>query len=197
MNDTLVINVDVDGVLYDFTEAMRIEVNAVMGIPVLDLPDPTTWELDGSWPVSHAQVTSLMLDGIVQGRVFRKGWVIDAIAKPIMHRWIQSGHHVRLVTAKTFPTDPLATKMARTGMIEWLYENEIPHSTISFTDHHGKLDHRADVIIDDKPDLSWAQLGADNLLFDHPWNRRVDEEAMDILGVTRVRSWSDIRDRVG
>lgn len=190
-----VLNCDVDGVLYDFTGVMRREISAVMGIPSDDLPDPHEWRLHKAWPITYDQLHSIMYDGIAQGRVFRNGPVIDPDDGPAaLQRLMDAGWHVRLVSAKTF-RDPFITYMARRNMLEWLEMHEIPHHTISFSDSMGKQTYRADAIVDDKPTLEWAQWGADNFLFDHPWNQEVRTGSNDTLGgCLRVSSLAEVAD---
>ena len=108
-----IINVDVDGVLYDFTGAMRHEVCAVMGIPFNMLPAPSEWRLHKAWPLTWAQIHSVMHDGIARGRLFRRGELIGfGSATQALQNIIELGWHVRLVTAKTFD-DPFITMQAR------------------------------------------------------------------------------------
>lgn len=75
--------------------------------------------------------------------------------------------------------------------------------TISFYEGHGLLQnvelifpqsvfHKqgfpAEVVIDDKPDLGWAQDGAVNILFDQPWNEEVELQE----GMVRAYDWSEV-----
>lgn len=181
-----IINVDVDGVLYNFTDAMRREVCAVMGIPHDELPDPDQWSIHKDWPITGKQFHSVMYDGIAQGRIFRRGEVIDfGGATQALQGLIVCGWHVRIVTSKTF-RDEFITMQARKNTLSWLYENNIPHHTIAFSDSTvGKQSFRADAIVDDKPDISWMQWGADNFLFDQPWNHDVNAAE---TGVSRVKN---------
>jgi hypothetical protein len=194
-HDTMpIINVDVDGVLYDFTGAMRNEVVAQMGIAPDSLPTPTEWRLHKAWPLTWAQVHGIMHDGIAQGRLFRRGEVIDFGGATLALRNIMAlGWHVRLVTAKTFD-DTFITMQARKNMLDWVYENEIPHHTISFSDRSGKLSYTADAVIDDKPSLEWCQWNAENFLFDQSWNQDVDDTEYTDNGseIMRVRSIADV-----
>ncbi|KKL86676.1 hypothetical protein LCGC14_1942330 [marine sediment metagenome] len=185
MNDKPIINVDVDGVLYDFTGAMRNEFVLQMGLAPDSLPDPHEWRLEKVWPVTWAQFHSVMYDGIAQGRVFRRGEMLEDVwTRRSLRHIIDIGWHVRLVTAKTFDDD-FITMQARKNMLDWIYTNEIPHHTISFVDLSGKLSYRADAVVDDKPTLEWVQRGAENFLYDQPWNQIINAEEQQI---TRVKT---------
>lgn len=189
MSDMPIINVDVDGVLYDFTEAMRKEIVLQMGLPLDSLPDPQEWSLQNVWPVTWAQLRSVMHDGIAQGRVFRSGQMLEDVwTRRSLQHMIDLGWHVRLVTSKTFDDD-FITMQARKNMLDWVHTNEIPHHTISFTDESGKLSYRADAVIDDKPTLSWVQWGAENFLYDQPWNQTINVEEHQI---TRVKTLFEV-----
>lgn len=175
-HDTPILNLDVDGVLYGFTDAMRIEVNAVMGIPTDQLPDPDQWSIHKSWPITGKQFHSIMYDGIAQGRLFRRGELLGGYkARQALWDLQEHGWHIRITTSKTF-RDPVISKIARSSTLEWLGVEDVPFDSISFTSSDiGKVSLRADAIVDDKPKLGeWAQYGADNFLFDQPWNQQVE-----------------------
>lgn len=182
--NTPIINVDVDGVLYDFTGAMRREVKAVMGITGEDLHDPSQWSIHKDWPITGKQFHSIMEDGIAQGRIFRRGDTVEDVwTKRSMQHIMDLGWHVRIVTSKTF-RDPFITMQARKSTLDWIYENEIPHHTLAFSDSSiGKRTYMADAVVDDKPSIEWVQWGAFNFLYDQPWNKTVETGELDIIRV--------------
>ena len=198
----MMINVDLDGVVYDFTEAMREAFDYRFGQAMLDRgeptpthwPDPWTWELDESWPVERQTVMEVMQAEILDRKLFRYGHAIDGAIEGL--REIQAmGHHIRIVTAKTF-NDPYTTQIARASTLGWLYDNDVPHNTLAFSDSRGKESYRAAVVIDDKPKLTdWVQPQALNVLMDQPWNRTIETFPSD-LRFARCRSWSDIVEMV-
>ncbi len=189
MSDMPIINVDVDGVLYDFTGAMRKEFVLQMGLAPDSMPGPSEWRLHKAWPVTWEQLHSVMHDGIAQGRVFRRGQMLEDVwTRRSLQHMIDLGWHVRLVTAKTFDDD-FITMQARKNMLDWIYTNEIPHHTISFTDKSGKLSYRADAVIDDKPTLGWVQRRAWNFLYDQPWNQSINTDEHQI---TRVKTLFEV-----
>ena len=60
-----------------------------------------------------------------------------------------------------------------------------------------KQGYMANIVIDDKPTLDWAQHDAWNILFDQPWNRDVEtpQNKRGML-VMRGKGWSDILERI-
>lgn len=189
-----IINVDVDGVLYDFTGAMKMELIAITGRAPNSLPAPDQWDLTAAWDIPVPQFDSIMFDSIAAGRLFRRGRLIHpADARSSLQRLIDADWHVRLVSSKTFKEDRFITYMARKNMIDWIYETDIPHHTISFSDGLGKLSYRADAIVDDKPTTAWAQWGADNFLFAQPWNIRHGGQDGNVE-VNRVGSLREVAD---
>ena len=182
-----VLNIDCDGVLYDFTAAMT---RAFVSQGYRDAGSwnaMTTWALEVSWPVTKGEVVKVMHEGILDGIVFGTGPLLDDEIPTVLRTLRDDGWHLRIVTAKTFSSNSVTLK-ARQSTLEWLDRNAVPYDTIAFTDTHGKLDYRADAIIDDKPDLSWMQHGAFNLLYDHPWNRTTPTGG----DVDRVKDWNEV-----
>ena len=192
----LTVNVDVDGVLYDFTDAMREAFDYRYGQgdkhKPSTWPDPKTWRLHDSWPVSREEVFDVMYAEILDEILFRVGTPIDYAPEGM--RWLKAaGFHVRVVTSKTF-RDPRVTERARISTLRWLYDNEIPYDTISFTsaDKGGKRGILADVVIDDKPTLDWAQSGAINLIFNQQWNKVIPSIPNEVTELNRVFGWQDL-----
>lgn len=194
-----IVNVDVDGVLYPFTERMRqaFAWRADMGVMTFEShPDqwdePTEWRLHKSWPVTWREVHRVMHSEILDESLFR-------IGEPIHHaQWgmatlIDMGFHVRIVTSKTFD-DEFVTKRARISTLRWLDFHDIPYDTISFSNGKiGKTSYRADITIDDKPQLEdWVQPGAINLIFDQPWNKVIPEFPKNVTDVRRAFGWTDV-----
>jgi len=181
-----VVNVDCDGVLYDFTASM---IRAFVSQGYTEAPTWShmrTWNLEETWPVSKTEIYKTMHEGILDGIVFGTGPLLDENIPSVMRTLQSGGWHIRIVTAKTFPARSVTLK-ARQATLEWLDRYDVPYDTIAFSDSHGKADFRADAVIDDKPDLSWVQPGSLNLLYNHPWNKEV--RRTDVL---RVNDWNEI-----
>ena len=183
-----VVNVDLDGVGYDFTEAMRNEFALYAQEHWNDsmLEDPQQWEVWKTWGISNEVFTGVMHRGIMDGRVFGVGKPIPGFIEGLtMLR--ANGWHVRIVTNKIFARANLRY-MALTSCVTWLDDYSVPYDTISFTDSKlGKEPIRADAIIDDKPDAThWAQMGSKNIIFDQPWNQDAPPHLIRCVGWTEV-----------
>jgi len=181
------INVDVDGVLYDFVGEMRDQLWEYGHENAYDWPEPDQWDLHTAWGISKKEFYHVMFQGIMEREVFRVGRLVDPEAPEVLRVLRGLGWHIRIVTAKTF-TDREATLRARESTLQWLDSYRIPYDTISFTDKLGKKLYRANVVVDDKPDKSWTQWEARNILFLRPWNEHVQGDT----SLEYARSWRDI-----
>ncbi len=183
MSVRLTINVDVDGVLYDFNEAMRSYGESELG---RKLPASTQWEMWKDWDVTRQVWHKLFTMAIMDGEVFRNGAAI-AGAQDGVKRLIDRGHRVRLVTSKNLPQAEV-TRAAQIQCIRWLEEFGILQFVeLVFT--NDKQGYSADVVIDDKPSLRWVQKGATNILFEQPWNADAMREGMYLPDPLVVRAW--------
>lgn len=176
----LTINIDMDGVIYAMMgQLARIaeqpEMRAYMESMGYELPEGLQsrvdrWEIWLAWNIDKKAFWKMFYQSIDLG-VFRNGDPIDG-AVEVIGRFVRKGHRVRIVTSKQFSTPSIALK-AQTDTLEWLYERTPWAQKVEIAFAHNKQGYVADVIIDDKPTLSWAQEGAVNVLFDQPWNQNV------------------------
>jgi len=162
----LIINCDVDGVVYNFNQEITRHAEERFE---RQLPEATSWSIWKDWGITKAEWWKLFGDAIRDG-VFLHGDAIE-FGKGInaIKQWSEDGHRVRLVTSKGGPTNQLVA-IAQRDTISWLEQQGIlPFVEVCFTggDKSGYL---ADVVIDDHPNLKWAQEGARNLLLAQPWN---------------------------
>lgn len=171
-----VINVDIDGVLYDFVGAMQHEL-ALAGYDPLPI-DPLL-SLHGTYGITRETFEEIMFEGIKKGRVFGPSYpnrVIRGAKEAMWRLWDQ--YFIRLVTMKSGFPDPLRAYAIR-NCVEWLADNKIPYDDIAFVQGH-KLDYPADVVIDDRPEPTrWAQRRALNLLFTQQHNVLLNEREWD------------------
>lgn len=194
----LVINVDMDGVVFDFVQAME------------------DWWVDygqGQWankPVEKWNFYEHFLDSngepaLKDGSEFievyhRFCWdymfgniqYLMPGAKEVLNRLKADGHIIQIVTSK-ITSDKGAAKIAMRCVIDFLFYVGIPFDSIIFTDAD-KSRYPADVVIDDKSSLEWAQEGHRfNILYDQPYNQVVDDRS----GVLYFRhTWDTIYDAV-
>lgn len=165
----LTVNVDLDGVIYDFEEACR-----AYGEQQLDrnLPVTNTWSMWEPWGITKSEWYKLFHEGIIQNHIFRMGFP-EPYALWGMLTLATMGFRVRIVTAKRLAYRESALR-AKINCLRWLDEEEIPFDEIAFTSD--KQGYQADVVIDDKPTMAWAQEDALNILFGQPWNEELDGE---------------------
>lgn len=186
----LTVNVDMDGVVYDFVEAMRHEFRW----RGFDTSIPEEWSFEKAWGVSRDKFVEVMYEGILDERVFGHGLdrVIEG-APDALRGLHHRGHHIRIVTNKSHFPEPVRT-MAIKNTMTFLRVEGIPYDDIVFMSKD-KLGYPADVVVDDKGDTrGWAQPHALNLLFDQPWNQKVETNGLST--VTRAHGWRDAYDRI-
>lgn len=199
----LIANIDMDGVVYDFVDAMREAFDYRYGQAMVERgepsptswPDPTRWSVWDEWPITKKDFYEVLYAEVLDGYLFRHGNPIDGAVDGI-GALKELGYHVRIVTSKTFH-DRRVTEKARIGTIRWLYDHDVPYDTITFTDvTAGKAGIRADLIVDDKPRVDgWFQPQSANVLFHQQWNRTIPEfTEIDVIqgSFTRALDWADV-----
>ena len=103
----------------------------------------------------------------------------DLHARAVMQRWMDDGHEVNVVTART--------EDARETTELFLRRNEIPHDRLVMS---ASRKTGYDVLVDDAPHnvLMAAADGGLALLMDHPYNRDVPTKRNPL----RVRDWREV-----
>ncbi len=184
----LTINVDMDGVVYDLVGIMQEMTEATVGHK---LGPVESWAMWKHWDMERDEWYEHFHMNIEQG-LFANGVEIPGAVKAVMY--LTLSHRVRFVTSKKMRY-PVSTMRAQQQTTEWLYEHDLLQGTeLCFT--HNKQGYEADVVIDDKGDLSWAQEGAANLLFDQPWNESTFAEKGQNADWQRVRGWQEVIDEI-
>ena len=187
----LTINIDMDGVIYDFNGAMTSFAEVELD---RKLPTTQTWNMWEAWGISREEFYRLFHDAINYGHVFRVGHEVPGAVNAV-HELVAYQHRVRVVTSKKLRY-PSSTKAAQIQVIRWLAEQDLLNK-VELAFAHNKQGYQADVIIDDKPNLKWAQRGELNLLFAQPWNLDVPDEAYHgPTQITRVENWTEVLDQV-
>lgn len=187
------INVDMDGVVYDFVSVLKNRLNSRLNIK---LPDPNSWDF-GNWPRFRADFHDLIIDE-AHDRLFAWGLPIPAAiwGIEVLH---SRGHDIRIVTNKL--SLGYASGTAAQDAIGFLNIHGLLEKVeVVFASRNDKQGYPADVVIDDNPSLKWAQKGAWNMLFDQPWNQDVTSLTVVERGdhgeiftaVQRMKDWGDI-----
>lgn len=185
----MIINVDFDDVVYPFTESMRYLVSDRFGKPLAALPDPTEWSTS-EWGITREEYVDTMRLGVRHGDLYLESPMPDA--RESLRR-LAEDHTIRIVTSCDLEDLHLNARMME-QKLGWLRTWNIHfHDFAGVT--RGKLGYPADVVIDDKPDLSWVQLRALNIMYAQPWNDFSVDEAAGLFaldgGLSRL-TWEHI-----
>lgn len=185
--DTLTINIDCDGVLYDFNEAMTS-----VGEQELQrkLPPTDRWSMWDAWGITRDEWYRLFHLAIREYDVFSFGDQVPGALNAVRYL-IGEGHRIRIVTSKKLRYAD-STKFAQQQTIDWLHKHGLLNDVeLCFTGN--KQGYPADVVIDDKPTDKWMQPGALNILFGQPWNEHWQyAHNVGTASVVRAASWGAV-----
>lgn len=134
--------VDLDGVVYDFVEALRLYLVQVHGYDRATLTDPTTWEFYPEWGLTADQFNDHCTRSTDEGWMFSTGDPIPGAREALEHLH-SLGHTIHVVTARNFG------RFSEINTRLWLDEHSIPRQSLTFA--HDKSIIDADIFIDDKP----------------------------------------------
>lgn len=187
----LVINFDLDGVIYNFSTqirqiADRTDVRIIMEeygapLPEGEVPMNTEWNMEKAFGISKKAFWHLFYLAVERG-AFRDGEAFPDSVETVDY-CVRRGHRVRIVTSKQF-SDPRKSLVAQRDVLSWLYENTPWYHQVEIVFASDKQGYLADVIIDDKPDLSWVQDHSTNLLVAQPWNATFEGYNMAEIGLS-------------
>jgi len=199
------VNIDIDGVVYDFHKEMHEEIMAthtrVRGYiaddkgkyyPYLEhhaVRDSTPWEMWTRYGISQGTWNAIFRRGVEHGSLFSRGEPIHGAVDGLWTLY-EEGVKVRLVTRRLVHSGLNAKILQQTA--EWLDKWMVPYWTITFV---GKRDDKigfvGDVAIDDSP-THYDELVKHNkfvFIFDQPWNRH-RTDAM------RINDWDELLNTV-
>ena len=180
------INVDLDGCVVDFCRGFMQMLQRYNPREYANLPYPDSWDWWSQWGMSQGEWMSWFRRGVGSGEIWRDAPMIKG-AREVLWQLSDAEDHLRIVTHRL--SWPGLHAMAIKTTVDWLEHHNIPYRDIAF--EGSKTEIEADVIIDDKPDLSWAQEGKINLLFDQPYNRDVETGAS--TGIIRAHGWHGVK----
>lgn len=199
----MIVNVDLDNVLYDFHSALEGYVRSVeperwlrrspFTETLMSAPAPTQWEFWNDWNMSYGEWRSWFRRGVEAGQVW---WQGDPLLGAVEYMWRISddGHDIRIVTDRL--VHKFSHKLAVEATVNWLDDHNIPYRYLAFEKNKHIFADRFSVLVDDKLDnvLSFARfhpyLGkVEELaaLFVQPWN-----QSAETAGLARVRSWEEV-----
>lgn len=182
----MIFNLDSDNVIYDFLTPYATYLKRSKGRAFT--AEPFTYELWRDWGITREEFFEVMESNAYT--IFSSGLPLPGAVDGV-RALVAAGHDVRVVTHKVWPDRPILTNRAQSATIDWYRKQGLlPLVDLVFTAGN-KRSYPADVTVDDKPDLAWAQPGAVNLLFDRAYNQDVGP-APEGVGVIRIFGWSGV-----
>ncbi len=192
----MIINVDLDGVVYRFEPEYRKLVEKAHHLwgEGVTLDVANEWSLGAAYGISDTQARRIFEQGVTSFSLFSSG---DMMAEAAL--WldrINKRHDVRFVTEPGFQGKAQVRAMAIKQKAQWLADMGLGNYPLILSSG-SKQGYPADVIVDDKPDLKWAQEGKVNILFDQPWNQEPNYYA-PWLGhhLIRAKSWQQVSNEI-
>ncbi len=163
----MIINVDSDGVVYDFIGIVQRRLERWLD---RKLETPTSWQVENTWGITREDVV-FHFEREAKHGVFQFGSPIPG-AIDGLKALIDKGHQVRIVTNKAGMGR--GTRAAIQDTAHWYgLKGLLGDLDLVFTRGYDKQAYPADVVIDDQPNLTWIQKNAANILFDQPWNQNL------------------------
>ncbi len=182
----MIINVDSDGVVYDMVRILKGRLEEKLG---RDLPTPDSWHFD-NWGFPQQDLFGVFEDE-ARHNLFGLGGSIPG-AVPGIFSLLDTGHQVRIVTNKSLMALGKGSKNAMQDVVQWYYGQGLLGAIDLVFTHGNKHGYPADVVIDDKPDMGWAQKDAVNVLFDQPWNQYLTGKAEHESIWIRAMDWQEV-----
>ena len=181
----MILGLDLDGVVADYTSALRASITAHRGVPEESITnEPAGWDFP-EWDLAEGEFLEHHQRAVSKERMFR---TMQPIKDASRNLWLLSDAdiHIRVITRRLQFGGGHA--VAASDTVTWLDEHDIPYRDISFLGRSGYTDKSqvlADLYIDDSP-ADICRLREANkpvLIWDHAYNRD--------LGNPRVDNWDD------
>ena len=193
----MIINIDLDGVVYRFEPEYRKLVEKATHLwtgETVKLPVATTWSLSEAYGISDTQSRRIFEQGVTNHDLFHTGDMMEEAAMWISR--IARRHTVRFVTEPGFPGKPQVRAQAIGQKAQWLADMGLGVYPLILSSG-GKQDYHADVVVDDKPKLhQWAQPGSLPILYDQPWNQKVQWTEETAQTLVRATSWQQVNNAI-
>ena len=167
---SLDIGVDLDGVVYDFVQALRHYIHQVTGRPLASMGPATSWHFYAdNWGLSLDQFLEFFHAGVAAGSIFATGVPFPGVVTGL-RALLDAGHRVHVVTDRA--------SMGPAGKAEqstraWLADAGVPYTTLTLTGD--KTSVPTDVFIEDRPEFFTAlsEAGVLTYLRSHTYNAHV------------------------
>ncbi|MDK7237742.1 5' nucleotidase, NT5C type [Corynebacterium amycolatum] len=181
MRGRSIIGLDLDGVVADYTAAMRSFVAEYKSVETESLPEPVTYNLvKAGWGIDSGEEFLRIHSKAVASGLYANMPVMSG-ASEALRQLSDMGAHIRIVTHRLIMGG--SHKRIVSDTATWLDQNEIPYMSLCFTGLKDSVG--AHVYIEDSPDnISALRLsGTDVIVFDQPYNRAISGP--------RLMSWAD------
>ena len=163
------VGVDLDGVCYDFVDALRSWVATTTGRCPSTLPEPTCWDFPmADWGMTVEEFLAHFHAGVAAEHIFAVGDPYPGVAAGL-RALVGAGHRVHIVTDRSVGLFGVGERLTRS----WLARHDLAHTTLTIS--ADKTSVRTDVFVEDRP-KNYDQLvaaGVDVFLRDHPYNAHV------------------------
>ena len=180
----MILGLDLDGVVADYTQALRASVAAHHGVPEDSLTDRPSWDFP-EWGVGEGEFLGHHQRAVAEEHMFLTMRPFEGASR-CLWELSNAGIHIRVVTRRLQFGGGHA--VAASDTVAWLDEHDIPYRDIFFLGKSGYTDKSqvmADLYIDDSPtDVRRLRMAHKQvLIWDHYYNRD--------LGDPRVDNWDD------
>jgi hypothetical protein len=157
------VGVDLDGVCYDFGEALKKFLVEHEGFDENLMTVPKIWDFFLEWGLSLDTYLDYYQKGVDAGVVFVYGDPHEGCLE-YMTKLKEDGHTLHIVTYRTIGDKAVENTM------HWLKREQIPYDSISFS--KDKTIIANDYFIEDNLDnyAALEQAGIGAFLMDRPWN---------------------------
>lgn len=191
-----VVVVDIDGVVFDFNDALAHAAVELTGRPLTSFPPAEEWDFMPAWGISLDEYFALLEEAVRSKDLFTRGrplpgsiagWrrLREMDERPLLHVATDCGHGD-------------TTELARAQRVRWLEAWGFDFDELTFTADKGAVaaEHlesgRRVLAIDDRPKNfdQLVEVGAHTFLADQRWNRHVET-------TRRVRDLAEFADVVG
>lgn len=180
------INIDLDGVVYDYVDTLRTYLIDRCGYEPETLTPVRTWNFyEAHWGMSKDEWLEHNAMAVDEGYLFQVGnpipCAIEAL-KLLEH----DGHEIHFVTTRYFSSPAACEYNTRI----WLKSHRLDHWPLTIT--KDKREVAADILLDDLIDNVQAAEEAGQLgyLFDQPWN-------VKFMWPRRAFGWRNFRKIIG
>jgi uncharacterized HAD superfamily protein len=178
------IGLDLDGVVYNYTDALRQRAAQHYGLSPDSMEDPVTWDLheDSSWPfATREEFLGFHLEQVEEG-LFVNMTVFPGVLNALT-RFSACGHQIVVITSRLLGQPPQYVKAVSDTILS-LHRHGISYSGIHFTSDKTTVD--CDLMFEDSPAniKSLSDAGTAVAIMSHAYN-------IDTPG-HRFSHWNDV-----